>query len=175
MRRRADWNQVAGEIEADGAAHLGNRRKAPPDEIGVEMGQRQAHRAAGLFLFADDAARHDVAWGEITARVIAGHERFAAIVDEPGALAAERFRNDESRRPRALERCWMKLDELEIGGARAGVIRERNAVAGGDRRIRRVAKDLPGAPCGEQPRVRTKLFPRAGSVEARDARTPAAV
>jgi len=91
VRRRTDRNGIAGQVEAHDTAHLGNRWKASPDELGVEMRQRQEYAAAALFLFADDAAGHDVARSEIAARMIAGHERLAAVVDQAGALAAERF------------------------------------------------------------------------------------
>src|SRR5205823_14946189 len=112
--RRTDGNRIAREIQADAGAHRGNRRKAPPDEIGVEMRQRQAHRSAGLFLLPDDAARDDVAGREIAAGMITRHEALTAIVDEPRALAAERFRYQEARGAGALERGRMKLDKLQI-------------------------------------------------------------
>ena len=44
----------------------------------------------------------------------------------------------------------MKLDELEIGDARPGAVRQRDAVAGRDRRIGRLAEHLPGAAGREQ-------------------------
>ena len=101
--------------------------------------------------------------------MIARHERIAAIVDEPRALAAERLGDEEAGRARTLERGRMKLDELQIGQARAGVIRERDPVAGGHRRIRRFAEDLSGAARGQQRRVRAKLLARPGWIEERDA------
>ena len=65
----------------------------------------------------------------------------------------------------------MKLDELEIGDPRAGVIRERDAVAGGHRRIRRLAEDLSGAAGREQRRVGAELLTRAGRIEEARRRT----
>ena len=59
---------------------------------------------------------------------------FAADVDQPRAFAAQRLGNQEPRRVRPVERGRMKLHELEIGDARAGMVGERDAVAGGHRR-----------------------------------------
>ena len=63
--------------------------------------------------------------------------------------------------PGTLQRGRMKLDELQIGDARAGVIRERDAVAGGDAGIGRFAEDLTGAAGRQQRRVRANLLPLA--------------
>ncbi len=70
-----------------------------------------------------------------------------------------------------LERGRMKLDELEIGDARAGVVRERDAVAGRDRRIRRLAEDLAGAAGREQDRARPRSI--GGRRDRSKYRTPA--
>ena len=48
----------------------------------------------------------------------------------------------------------MKLHELEIGDACARMVRERDAVAGRNRGIRRLAEDLAGAAGREEHRVR---------------------
>ena len=52
----------------------------------------------------------------------------------------------------------MELDELEIGDARAGAIRHRDAVAGRDRRIGRLAVDLPRAAGRQQHHVRPRAI-----------------
>ena len=62
--------------------------------------------------------------------MVARHERLARAVDQPRAFAAQRFGNQEPRRAGQVERGRMELHELEIGDARAGVIGERDAVAG---------------------------------------------
>jgi hypothetical protein len=59
----------------------------------------------------------------------------------------------------------MELDELEIGDARAGQIREHDAVARRDRRIGRLAIDLPGAAGREQRRIRARLVQHARRVQ----------
>src|SRR4051812_30343974 len=55
----------------------------------------------------------------------------------------------------------MKLDELEISDARAGVKPESDAVAGGHAGIGRVAKDLTGAARREQRRLRASIARKA--------------
>ena len=55
----------------------------------------------------------------------------------------------------------MELDELQVGDARAGVIRERDAVAGRHRGVRRLAEHLAGAAGGEQRRAAPRTVRRA--------------
>ena len=76
-------------------------------------------------------------------RIVARHERLAVVVDEPRAFAAQRLGQQIARRARHGERRRMKLHELEVGDARAGEIRERDAVAGRDRRDWS-SRDRPG-------------------------------
>ena len=86
----------------------------------------------------------------------------AVPVDEPRALAAQRLGNQEPGRTGQLERGRMKLHELEIRDARAGVVRERDAVAGGHRGIGRFA-ETPG---------RRRRSPAASRARAPRARAP---
>ena len=65
----------------------------------------------------------------------------------------------------------MELDELEIGDARAGQVRERDAVAGRHGGIRRLAIDLARAAGGQQRGARARLG-RARRRRSRN-RTPA--
>ena len=85
------------------------------------MRERQEDRPARPLGFAHDAARDDVARREIAVGVIARHERLAARVDQPRAFAAQRLGDQEPRRAGTVERRRVKLHELEIGDARAGV------------------------------------------------------
>ena len=98
------------------------------------MRERQEHGAAGCIRLADDAAGDDVARREIAVGMVPVHERFAADVDQPRAFAAQRLGDQKSRSIRLLERGRMELHELQIGDARARVVGESDAVAGGDRR-----------------------------------------
>ena len=50
----------------------------------------------------------------------------------------------------------MELDELEIGDTSARPPRERDAVAGRDRRVRRLAEHLTGAAGRHQRRTRVR-------------------
>ena len=77
--------------------------------------------------------------------MVALHERLAASVDQPSAVAAQRFGNQESRSARNRQRGRVKLHELEIGDARTRMKGQRDAVTGRDRRVRRFAKHASGA------------------------------
>jgi len=69
----------------------------------------------------------------------------------------------------------MELNEFQIGDAGAGSMRDRDAVAGRDRGVRRLPEDLAGAAGGEQGRRGADLPFRAAFVEvfdAADARQP---
>ena len=84
--------------------------------------------------------------------VLADHEADAVGVDEVGALAAYRLGD---QRLLALgvraeeEHRRVELHELQVGDLRAGAQRERDAVAGGDRRVGGRGEDLAHAAGGE--------------------------
>ena len=168
MSRRTDRDEITGQIETHTAAHLVDGGKPAPDVGRVEMVQRQIHRTVPLRL-ADDASRHHVARRQVRVGMVARHERLVIAVDQPRPFPADGFGNEKTRRPFLVERGRMKLDELEIGNAGAGVIRERDAVAGGDRRIGGLAKDLAGAACREQRTRRARLLQAAVAIEETNA------
>ena len=115
------------------------------------MRHRQVDRRAGPRTLADDRARHEVARREIAGRLVrAARTRSPASLTSRAAFAAQRLRQQEPRRARDAEHRRMELHELEVGHARAGLERHRDAVAGGDRRVRRLAKHLAGAAGREQ-------------------------
>ena len=89
------------------------------------------------------------------------HEPLAIRIDAAGALAAQRFGQQKSRLPGNVQRGRMKLDELEIGDARAGAIGHRHAVAG---------RDAADSSSRETPAPR-----RRSRAASRDARAPPSV
>ena len=129
------------------------------------MGERQKNGALRLLFLADDAPRHDVARREVAARVIARHERVAAAVDQARAFAAKRLGNQKTRRALQVEGGWMELDELEIGNPGTGMIRERDAIAGGHRGVGRLAEHLARPAGGEQRGAGAELLTLPGSIE----------
>ncbi len=150
VRGGAHRNGIAREIEAGSRACLRDGREAPPDEVGIQMRQRQVDGRSGAIRLADDRSRDEVARREIAGTLVPLHERLAGLVDQPRALAAQRFRQEKPRRSFDAHHRGMKLDELEIGDARACTRGDGNAVAGGDRRVRRLSKNLTAAACREQ-------------------------
>ena len=97
VRGRAHRHRIARQVEPGGAAGLGDVREAGVHHRRVEMLQRQEHRPAGAGQLADDAARHAIARRQIAGRLVARHERLAVGVDQPGAFAAQRLRQQEAR------------------------------------------------------------------------------
>jgi 3-dehydroquinate synthase len=168
VRGRADRNRIRREVQSDLPAHVGDCRKAFAHVHG-EVRKREKHLAAGPLGLAHDAAGDDVAGSEIAVRMIAGHERLAGGVHQARAFATHSLGNQEARRSGMAQRGRMELDEFEIRDAGACMVRQRNAVAGRDRRIRRFAKDLSGAAGREQGGAGADLAPRAVVVEIDDA------
>src|SRR6185503_18472143 len=82
-----------------------------------------------------DAARHDVARRKLSVRVDRGHEALPGLVDEHGAGAAQRLREQGQALAAGHERGRMELDELEVGKPYALARRGREARAARSRRI----------------------------------------
>ncbi len=95
---------------------------------------------------AADRPRDDVAGREITERVLGRHERLALVVAQDRAFAAQRFREQRARHRRMVQRRRVELHELEIGDRDPGAERHRDAVAGGQGRVRGDREALPRAP-----------------------------
>ena len=94
-------------------------------------------------------ARHHVARREIAERVLPRHERFAVVVAQDRALSAQRFGEQRARHRRVMQRGGVELHELEIGNRDAGAQRHRDAVAGGQQRVRGDREALAGAAGGD--------------------------
>ena len=82
-----------------------------------------------------DRAGDDVARREVGERVHAGHERDALAVAQHAPFAAQRLGEQRPRHRRVVQRGRMELHELEVGARDAGLQRERDAVAGRQRRV----------------------------------------
>ena len=130
------------------------------------MLQREEDRLSGPALLEDKRARDQVARGQLTRRVIPGHEALAIGIDQMRALTAQRLRQQKPRRARDIQRGGMELHEFQVGHLRARVPRQRHAVAGGDRGVGGVAKHLAGAAGGEQDGRRFDLLGAARTLEA---------
>ncbi len=96
-----------------------------------------------------DGAGHDVARGQLLARVVAGHEGLAGGVAQDAALAAQRLGDEEALGLGVEERGGVELEELHVGDGRSGPPRHGHAVAGPDVRAGGVEVDLAGAAGGQ--------------------------
>ena len=109
--------------------------------------------APGALDLADDGARHDVARGQLAHGMVSLHETLARRVAQNRAFAAQRFRKQESRRARNVQRGGMELDELDVADLGAGAISRGDSIAGGDVGIGGVAEDAAQSAGGEQNRA----------------------
>ena len=133
VRGRRDGQPLLGRIEIGAQAREPDRREVVlevVDHRGVEPDVLLARR---LHPFVD-RARHDVARREIGERMQPGHERDAVDVAQHRAFAAQRLREQRPRHQRRVQRGRVELDELEVGARDAGLQRERDPVAGRERR-----------------------------------------
>ena len=138
---------------------------------GKRFGEPRAELArveidGAVALLAEDRARDDVARRELGEPMLPLHEAHAARVDEDRAFAAHRLGDERERILRRVERRRMELHELHVGERDAGAMRDREAVARRDDRIRRVAIDLAAAARREHGRVGDDLGRAAGDARA---------
>src|SRR5207247_10506917 len=158
-------NQVVREVEPEPAAHGRDGREAPNDVGWIEMRESEKYRAAGPLGLTRDASRDDVARRQIAVRMVPGHERLVMLVHQARPFAAQRFRDQKTRRLAPVERRRMELHDLEVRQPRARVPRECDAVAGCHTRIGGFAEQLSGAARREERGLRADLVRRAGSIE----------
>ena len=107
-------------------------------------------------------ARNHVARREIDHRVIALHERFARVVAQHRAFAAQRFRKQKARRAFDMQRGGMKLHELDIVDLGARAPRHGDAVARGDIGIGGFLEHASQSAGGEQHGARADVAQGAG-------------
>jgi hypothetical protein len=150
VRRRHDRDRLHREVDPELLARLVDVREVVEQERlrqvrHVEVG---AVVAAALHLRVD-AAGHDVARGQLLARVVAGHEGLALAVPQDAALAAQRLGDEEALRRRVIEAGGVELEELEVRHRRAGAPGHGQPVAGRHVRVRGVEVRLARAAGGE--------------------------
>ena len=105
---------------------------------------------AGARGFADDTAGHDVAGGEFLEFVVAVHEAVAVLVEEVGAFASERFREEEAGGSAEVEGGGVELDEFDVADGGSGAVSGGDTIAGGDVRVGSFEVDAAESAGGEQ-------------------------
>ena len=166
---RTDRNPVPGQVEAGTPAGVGNQRKALVHEIGVQLLEGEEDGPPGSLCLAHDGARDTIAGRQIARRIVAGHERLPVAVQQPGAFAAKRLRQQEPRLTGNVESGRVELDELEIRDGRAGTIGHGDTIAGRHVRVGGFAVDLSGAAGREQHERRAR--DRQASIVRKEAGT----
>ena len=156
VRGRADRNRIARQVEPGGAAGLGDRAgsaRAPSSRRGAASDRNTGRpvRASSRTM----RARHAVARREVAGRLVARHERLAVGVDQPGAFAAQRLRQQEARlRPRPGSAVGWNCTNSRSATRAPAAQRHRDAVAGRHLGVGRLAEHLAGAAGREQRRAR---------------------
>ena len=115
------------------------------DVCRIELLQREEHGPAGAHLLTGNRARDPVARRQVAGFFVAADERLAVRVDQPRPFPTQRLGQQKPRLPRDFQRRRMKLHELQIRHRGSGAKSHRDAVTGGDRRIRGLAIDLTRA------------------------------
>ena len=151
MRGRADRQRIPRKVEPRVRTHL--RRWS---ETWRARAQRPGAPATGRLARPVRSCSRTIAVATTSrgARIARGvvplHECLAVRVHEPRTFAAQRFAQQEPRRPRRAQHGRVELHELEVAHLCAAPVRHREAVAGRDRGIRRLAEHASGAAGGEQ-------------------------
>ena len=101
-------------------------------------------RAGELHLIPDRPG-HDIAGRDFRQLMVPLHECLAFDIAQDRAFSAHRFRQQELRSGRHVERGWMELDEFHVFDQRAGPVPHGDAVPCRARRIRSPRIDLAGA------------------------------
>ena len=127
VRGGADGNEIAAKIEAVIGEESADAGKARGDvdvahvaHVEVDGAGRRLRVSGISRAFAGDGAGDNIARSELQQGMIALHESLAAIIAQPGSLAAQRFRDEETRRAFESERGRMELVKLHVGEFGAG-------------------------------------------------------
>ena len=150
VRAGTDRNPIAGQVEAELRAGLRHAGKPPLDHGGIEVREVEVDVGVVRPLHHDgDRPRHDVARRQLGTGVEVGHEPPAVAVDQVGAGAADRLRDQAPGPAGDVEHGRMELHELHVAELGAGPPGQSEPVAAGSRRIRRFTIELSRAAGGE--------------------------
>ena len=141
-----DRDRVAGDVEIEVAAKPIDPRKAAPDCLGIEVREVEIDVGVlGLGHLGGDRQRDVVARRQLGERMVSRHEPLAKPVAQIGPFAAQGFGQEMACRAGDVEHGGMELHEFHVTQLGARAIGHRVAVAGGDGRVGRLAKELAGA------------------------------
>mmetsp|Transcript_19565 Transcript_19565/g.57081 ORF Transcript_19565/g.57081 Transcript_19565/m.57081 type:complete len:539 (-) Transcript_19565:608-2224(-) len=159
---------LLSDVVAPSQAVLVNRGESTLEPLGILVANVQQHVVAALGLhFLVDHAGHHIPRCQFPAlRVVApGEGLLRDRRAQDRALAAEGFGQQEPPLARNVQRCWVELDELQVGDAGSCAESHGKSVAAGRWGIRRVGVHLatparcqnhtsPGHDWGPVPRCR---------------------
>jgi hypothetical protein len=145
VRARPHRDGILGDVDAEEAAGAAD----PGEEhvrIALELREVEVDaRVAGLDHLGEDRAADDVARRELGLGVVLGHEAPAHPVAQDAPGPAHDLADQRPGRARDVEAGRVELDELQVAHARAGAEAERDAVAGRDHGVGRLAEELARA------------------------------
>ncbi len=120
--------------------------KRPSDRVGIEVREVEVDVGVlGLGHLGGDRQRDVVARRQLGQRVVGRHEALAEPVAQIGPFAPQGFGQEMACRAGEVEHRGMELHEFHVAQLGARAIGHGVAVAGGDRRVGRLAKELAGA------------------------------
>src|SRR5712692_4608147 len=151
MRRRTHGGHVGGEFETVLLAGGVNPREAFLEKFLALRGHVEIDKVTSRAVhLRDNGAGHDVPRRQFLRLVIALHKAFQVDVAENTPLAAKRFRKQKTRRALDGQGRRMKLNKLEIGENRAGLVGDGQSIAGGHIGIGGLAVNMAQTTGGEQ-------------------------
>ena len=169
MRRGRDRQPLAGRVETDGLTRVPDRREARREV--VDHRWRRARRGRSPRRACGSGSRGRRRRGARGRRADARpHEGVAVPVAQERAFAPQRLGEQRTRHRRMMQRGRMELHELHIGTRDPGPQRQRDSVAGRERRVRRDRVALTGATGRDDGVGRPHLDRAPGRVERDDAR-----
>ncbi len=153
MRGRGDRDQLGDRVDAVRAAGRQDGGEALLPHLRAEVPAVQVHVIGAPELhLPGDRLGDDVARGELVQLVLPDHEAVPVRVDQVRALAADGL-GDQRLLALGLraqpEDGRVELDELQVGDLGPGAQGQRDAVAGGDRRVGAGGEDLAHTAGGE--------------------------
>lgn len=162
VRSRRDGQEVFDGIKAGLLAEAVNGREFLGEFFADAT--RVEEDLEAFLLLRPDAARDDVAWGELSILVDADHEALS-VREKDCAFATQCLGEERQRIDGRVERRGVELDELDICENRARASCDGERVADGFDGVRGIAIDAADSAAGEDDGGRSDLDDRVRAVD----------
>ena len=144
MGPRTNGDLIARDVEAEVGAHLADVRKPFADDFAVEVRQIEIDtRMACLFHLRRDGVADFVTRSQLELGRIIPHEAIPGAIAQVGPFSADGLGDQVPRAAGDVQHRGMKLHEFHVAQHGPAAKGDGVSVARGDRRIGRLAKNLP--------------------------------